>query len=117
MKYRTVQVLGGECIASSQDDVLLTAVLGSCVAVCLFDPTARIGGMNHYLLPLGDDSASEDARLRYGSFAIRTLIRRLENRGAKRVRMRAKLYGGGRMFPSNRDWPDPIGWSGFNLSS
>ena len=43
----------GEHLISSDPQVMLTTILGSCVAMCLRDPVAGIGGMNHFLLPSG----------------------------------------------------------------
>jgi hypothetical protein len=50
----------------------VTTILGSCVSLCLWDPTLRIGGINHFLLPfwIGDDAASP----RFGTVAIESLI-------------------------------------------
>ncbi len=67
-------------------------VLGSCVAVCLWDPEAGVGGVNHYLLPQGIGRGM--SALRYGSLAIPELIRRVLAIGALPSRMRAKVFGG-----------------------
>jgi Chemotaxis protein; stimulates methylation of MCP proteins len=55
----------------SREPCRVTTVLGSCVAVGLWDPTSGIGGINHFLLPQGSDPASA----RFGNAAVRTLIR------------------------------------------
>lgn len=67
-------------------------VLGSCVAVCLWDPTSGVGGVNHYLLPRGIGTGT--TALRFGSLAIPELIRRVLAFGALPSRMRAKVFGG-----------------------
>jgi chemotaxis protein CheD len=71
----------------------ITTVLGSCVAVCLWDPRRRIGGMNHFLLPLwnGDGLPSP----RYGNLAIGGLVERLRELGCPPRGLQAKLFGGG----------------------
>lgn len=66
---------------------LVSTVLGSCVAVCLWDPVARVGGMNHYLLPAGKGP-------RYGSDAMPQLIEEMTAKGAFVARMVAKVFGG-----------------------
>ena len=53
----------GDYFASSQDVVIHT-VLGSCVAVCLYDPGKKIGGMNHILMPFNPDINNYDASAR-----------------------------------------------------
>ena len=81
----------GQLFASPAPSAVMT-VVGSCVAVCLWDPEAGVGGVNHYLLPRG--IAKGMSALRYGSLAIPELIRRLLAIGALPSRMRAKVFGG-----------------------
>lgn len=69
----------------------VTTILGSCVALCLHDHQARVGGVNHYLLPL--QLGRRDAP-RYGSAAIPMLIDKLLALGARRDRLVAKVFGG-----------------------
>jgi chemotaxis protein CheD len=74
----------------------VTTVLGSCVAVCLFDPVTRAGGINHYLLPYwnGDGLASP----KYANIALPRLIERLQGLGCRTADLRAKVFGGGAIF-------------------
>lgn len=76
----------------------IRTLLGSCVAVCLWDPGARVGGAVHYLLPRGRHSNGEAGR--YGTLAIPALIRALCALGANRTALRAKLFGGARVLPA-----------------
>lgn len=92
----------GEHHVTDRPDVMLTTILGSCVAVCLRDPALGLGGMNHFLLPEGA-GAGTDAGRRYGAYAMEVLINECLKRGAQRNRLEAKLFGGGRMFDSLRD--------------
>jgi chemotaxis protein CheD len=89
-----LHVIQGEFHVSGDPDLMMTTILGSCVAACVRDPEARVGGMNHFLLPgeNGDDG------LRYGVQAMELLVNGLLRRGARRDRLEAKLFGGGRMF-------------------
>ena len=82
------KVLPGEYFVYNEDIVIQT-VLGSCVAACLVDRGAGIGGMNHFLLPEGDDSSA-----RYGAFAMELLINELMKAGARRGSLEAKIFGG-----------------------
>ncbi len=84
----------GQLFASPEPSAVMT-VLGSCVAVCLWDPEAGVGGVNHYLLPQGIGRGM--SALRYGSLAIPELIRRVQAIGALPSRMRAKVFGGARL--------------------
>jgi chemotaxis protein CheD len=73
----------------STEPATVRMVLGSCVAVCLWDPLRRTGGANHYLLPYrGADSAD------FGEVAIQRLIEQLLGLGCSRASMTAKLFGG-----------------------
>jgi chemotaxis protein CheD len=92
----------GEYRISGDPEELFSTLLGSCVAVCLWDPVARVGGMNHFLLPMGPQGAT-DGMTRYGVHAIEVLINGLLKRGARRDGLRAKLFGGARMSPRLRD--------------
>lgn len=69
----------------------ITTILGSCVSLCLWDERARIGGMNHYLLPVG---GGNDQPERYGDRANPALLDRLLDLGADLRRLRAKIFGG-----------------------
>lgn len=83
-------VVAGEFVASKRPLELRT-VLGSCVSACLFDPTARIGGMNHFLLP---ESNGDPPSARYGADAMTQLIQAMEREGADPRRLVAKVFGG-----------------------
>lgn len=97
-----VHVGQGEHFVTDDPDVMLTTILGSCVAMCLRDPVAGVGGMNHFLLPEGDGGGTAAGR-RYGAYAMEVLINDCLKAGARRERMEAKLFGGGRMFDALRD--------------
>jgi Chemotaxis protein; stimulates methylation of MCP proteins len=91
----TVAVIRGEFQVSSDPEVVLSTVLGSCVSVCLYDQDQGIGGMNHYLL--ADASEGEATSLKYGANAMELLINHLLKRGATRARLQAKVFGGSKM--------------------
>ena len=93
-QYDAVKVLPGEYFVSSQDLVIMT-VLGSCIAACIWDGTARTGGMNHFMLPEGDGG---DGSGRYGSYAMELLINEMLKLGARRETMQAKVFGGAQVM-------------------
>lgn len=82
------------------DPVIISTVLGSCIAVALYDAKAKIGGMNHFLLPGTIDKAHlyTTSEGRYGLFAMELLINQMLKLGAKKERLEAKVFGGARMF-------------------
>jgi chemotaxis receptor (MCP) glutamine deamidase CheD len=78
-------------VAASRSPVVLDTLLGSCVAVCLYDPVLRAGGMNHILLPKCN---AGDRNSRCGIHAMELLINELMKLGADRRRFIAKAFGG-----------------------
>ena len=75
------------------DAATVHTVVGSCVAVCLWEPRLNIGGMNHFLLPVTNDITQTTAR--YGNVATLKLVKMMENAGASRKTMLAQILGGG----------------------
>ncbi|NVE95315.1 chemotaxis protein CheD [Altererythrobacter lutimaris] len=95
---RRITVMRGEARASGDADVEFNTVLGSCVSTCLFDPVARIGGMNHFLLAepaFARTSCQVDEH--YGAYLMELLINEMLARGASKPRLRARLFGGANM--------------------
>jgi len=72
--------------------------LGSCVAIILYDPVARIGGVVHVLLPKSPIKC--DSEEKYADTGTRKLVKEMLNHGAKKERLVAKLVGGAQMFPN-----------------
>ena len=98
---RFLSVVQGEFSISKEPDVILSTVLGSCVAVCLFDKGRSVGGMNHYLLPTGDSAGS--GNVKYGVNAMELLINEILKIGGRRDKLEAKVFGGASMFESKTD--------------
>lgn len=95
-QYDAVKVLPGEYFVSNEELVVMT-VLGSCIAACIWDGRARTGGMNHFMLPDGDNDGSESSG-RYGSYAMELLINEMLKLGARRETMQAKIFGGAQVM-------------------
>ena len=79
---------------------MFSTVLGSCIAACLYDPQARVGGMNHFLLASGATNATCS---RYGINAMELLINGILKLGGNRNNLHAKIFGGGHMMPNLPD--------------
>lgn len=80
----------------TREDMVLQTVLGSCVAACIQDRAAGIGGMNHFMLPDegGDPAGTTSDPMRYGAYAMEVLLNELLKGGARRERLEAKVFGG-----------------------
>lgn len=82
----------------------VTTILGSCVAVALWDGVAGVGGVNHFLLPQPFESSAPSTR--FGQTAIEELVQAIVEEGGRRSRLSAKVFGGAHVLgttPSTRD--------------
>ncbi|MBI3381944.1 MAG: chemoreceptor glutamine deamidase CheD [Aquabacterium sp.] len=91
-KSEAVKILPGEYFVYDEDLLIMTT-LGSCIATCLWDRQAKVGGMNHFMLPDNGGSGADSGR--YGSYAMELLINEMLKMGASRMTMEAKVFGGG----------------------
>jgi chemotaxis protein CheD len=96
---KRINIVQGEFKVSDDPHVVLTTLLGSCVAACIRDPLTKIGGMNHFLLP-GDAGASSE---QLGVHLMELLVNGLMRKGAQRERLEAKIFGGARMMAGLSD--------------
>jgi chemotaxis protein CheD len=87
-----VKVLPGEYFVA-REDLLVMTTLGSCIAACLWDRNAKVGGLNHFMLATGADDSG-----RYGSYAMELLINELMKLGATRSTLEAKVFGGAQVI-------------------
>lgn len=103
------KILPGEFYVTKNAELIATT-LGSCVSACIWDPENKIGGMNHFMLPLTDIDASQvtwgniasDAT-RYGNYAMEHLVNEMLKHGAIRRNLRAKVFGGGKVLSQATD--------------
>lgn len=103
---RRVIIEPGEFYASRQPEVIST-LLGSCVAACLFDPVNQVFGMNHFLLAYRHFAHTQPVLQaeegRYGIFAMELLINAMMKKGANRLNIKAKCFGGGNVLKLRED--------------
>lgn len=97
--------IGG--IYVSKEPMILQTVLGSCVSLVLFDNKLKIGGMNHIVLPgafIGNEAQKmiEEQDSRYGIFSIEKLLYEMQNAGALKENLTAKIYGASFMGRRNQ---------------
>lgn len=97
MTGKRLHIIQGQYeVAQGDPDCCMTTVLGSCISVCLYDPVALAGGMNHFLLATGRTGGAQSAS--YGVNAMELLINGLLKLGANRRRLRAHVFGGAQMM-------------------
>ncbi len=92
---------------ASPEPCAVTTILGSCVAVCVWDRVQRIGGINHYLLPfwVGNGLASP----RFGNVAVQRLIEKLLALRSQKQNLQAKLFGGACVLEAFRGRENHLG--------
>jgi chemotaxis protein CheD len=72
---------------------IVDTILGSCVAICLYDKEKKIGGINHFMLPFWNGTGL--ASPKYGNIAIEKLLSKMLNLGCEIINIEAKIFGGG----------------------
>jgi len=93
-------VLTGDCLLTADPQDCFQLVLGSCVAACVWDAKAAIGGVNHFLLPYADACRGPDALRVGGAYLMERLIEALVARGATLGRLKARIFGGANLIGS-----------------
>lgn len=102
MSFQGLVVGVGDCkITSDPGAELVTYALGSCIAVAIWDPIAKVAGMLHFMLP--DSSVDHagngrDAPFRYANTGTPLLFRRAYDHGAEKRRLVVRLAGGAAVF-------------------
>lgn len=87
-----------ELKVSTNSGVLASFGLGSCVAVAMFDPHKKLGGLAHVMLPQSRGKDSEKAPGKFADTAVSLLLEELLKVGARKNSIRCKIVGGAQMF-------------------
>lgn len=99
---QTITVGISDIKVAKDGDILVTYALGSCVGICLYDSVMRVAGLSHIMLPSSIQFEARDVqKYKFADTAIECLIRRMEEMGANRRRMKAKIAGGAQMFAAS----------------
>ena len=99
LKTRVIVNMSDAKVSQNPATVLATYSLGSCIAVCLYDPTACVGGMLHYQLPDSkmDAQRAKEKPLMFADTGMDYMISRMIALGANKKMMHAKIAGGAAM--------------------
>jgi len=98
---------------ATKEDVIISTVLGSCVAVVLYDTVNKFGGMNHFMLSVNFDTKSTNSYYisnsgKYGMYAMELLINDMLKKGAKKSQLIAKVFGGGTVLRMDKSYSNKI---------
>ena len=103
------KILPGEYYVTNENE-LVTTVLGSCISACIRDKETGVGGMNHFMLPdISEHKLSAGAEhvvgnaTRYGNYAMEHLINVILTNGGKRKNLEVKVFGGGKIISTLGD--------------
>ncbi len=95
MSEQLVMVNMGQLSVSRNPEAVLAALgLGSCVAVCVYDSVARLGGLIHVVLPSSAIGRSQDGPAKFADLAVPRLVAAMEKQGGARSRLRTSILGG-----------------------
>jgi len=99
-KFR-VNLQPGDYYVTNQR-VILSTLLGSCVSACLYDPIKKIVGMNHFLLTRHLENKNTSSVLinpgRYGEYAMELMMNKMFEHGAMKQNLKAKAFGGANLY-------------------
>ncbi len=90
--------IGVAQIGTAENPAVLRTILGSCVGICIYDRSKKIGGLAHILLPKNNGKGSDE---KYADTAIPMLVQKMIKQGCKKEFMSAKIAGGASMFKFN----------------
>jgi len=98
-KRRIIVNVSDAKVSNNPEDVLTTYSLGSCIAVCMYDPATHIGGMLHYQLPSSsiEPDRAKSKPFMFADTGTKLMIDKLVSMGANRKRMQIKIAGGATM--------------------
>lgn len=88
--------VGDMKVSDNQEAVLTTYSLGSCIGVCIYDPSVKVGGLLHYMLPESsiDETKARRSPFMFGDTGIPLLFKESYRLGAMKSRMRVTVVGG-----------------------
>ena len=91
----------GDChVTNDVSETLITYALGSCLAIAIYDPVARVGGLLHFMLPEASSDATQTGKSPYmfADSGIPLMFRQAYDKGAQKRRMRVRVAGGARIM-------------------
>jgi chemotaxis protein CheD len=101
MKTAGTHYLYASALFVSTKPYLVNTILGSCVAVCIWDQTLQFGGINHFMLPWWNGQGLSSPK--FGNIAIYKLVEKMETLGCSKENLQAKIFGGGEILEFGND--------------
>lgn len=96
--FRAISI-GEMIVSNASEDVLVAYGLGSCVAICFYDPVAKVGGMLHALLPQANNQAKDNsAPAKFVDSGLPLLLRSITYQKGERNRLTVYVCGGAQLI-------------------
>ncbi len=90
----TINLRIGEYYVTNNPHILVILGLGSCVAIVLYDPMAKVGGLAHTALAISTGNQAKGNPGKYADTAIDVMVKEMIDLGANKKRIKAKIVGG-----------------------
>lgn len=95
---KVIKVGMADLSIAKEPDILTTLGLGSCVGIALYDPSTKVGGLAHIMLPDSKQIKNNENKAKFADTAIEVLVQAMIKEGARKNRLVAKIAGGAHMF-------------------
>lgn len=95
---KVIKVGMADLSTAKEPDILTTLGLGSCVGIALYDPSTKVGGLAHIMLPDSKQIKNNENKAKFADTAIEVLVQAMIKKGARKNRIVAKIAGGAHMF-------------------
>jgi len=95
---KIIQVGMADFKIAKAPDKLMTAGLGSCIGICIYDKAVKVGALAHIMLPSSKQVKKSHNKAKFADTAIEMVLEELRKNGANRSRLLAKIAGGAQMF-------------------
>lgn len=92
--------MGQIAVSGDPGDILTALGLGSCIAVCAYDPIIRLGGMIHVVLPSSSIGRPNDGPGKFADVGVPRLLEEIGNAGGARSRLNIAILGGANVLTS-----------------
>ena len=91
---KVIKVGMADLSTAKEPDILTTLGLGSCVGIALYDPSTKVGGLAHIMLPDSKQIKNNENKAKFADTAIEVLVQAMIKKGARKNRIVAKIAGG-----------------------
>jgi chemotaxis protein CheD len=95
---KIIQVGMADVKMTRAPDRLMTAGLGSCIGICIYDKYIKLASLAHIMLPSSVQAKNPENKAKFADTAIELVLAMMLKSGANRSRLQAKIAGGAQMF-------------------